>query len=127
MNHQLKSLIICTISALFFMFAIIFYRYTKANLVQVDAQIASINNSISQLSQVKPKIQALSAQIPLIHKIDLNVRTNFDISLSENSLQKLIAQIDNLYKSNTVIVNNATISAQNNTLNCTMSGFKVGL
>ncbi len=127
MSHQLKSLIICTISALFFVFAIIFYRYTKANLAQIDAQIASTSNSINELSQVKPKIQALSAQIPLIHKIDLNVRTNFNIFLSENNLQKLIAQIDNLYKSNTVIVNNATISSQNNTLNCTISGFKAGL
>ncbi len=127
MTHQHKGLIICTISVLLMICAIIFYRYTKLNLTSTDTQIALIYNSNSLLNQVKLKIKELNTQVFLFGKINLNVRTNFDVVLSENSLQKLIAQIDNLYKSNTIIVNNAKISAQNNTLNCTISGLKVGL
>lgn len=127
MYHFKKGLFVVLLASIFATSSIVFYRYTAARLnVLNQAQIAFASYN-AKINTIKEKLDILKKDEALIQDVNTNVKTNFKISLLSSSLRQLINQISSLYSSGIVVVKDAKIQSANNTLNCTIEGFKLGL
>ncbi|OSS42115.1 hypothetical protein DESAMIL20_1668 [Desulfurella amilsii] len=127
MYHFKKGLLVVLIASFFASFSIIFYRYTVVKLNMLNQSQVSLLSCNAKINTIRGKLNILKKDESLVHSIDTNVKTNFKINLSSNSLKELIGQIDSLYGSGIVVVKNAKVQSGNNTLNCTIEGIKIGL
>lgn len=127
MYHLKKSLIVVFVSSVFLMSAIVFYRYTqveRALLNQAQNTLAAYN---AKLVLLKEKTKILKKDEVIVKNLNTKVVTNFRVSLNSSSFKQLIDEINNLYGSGIIVVKNAKIQSSNNTLNCTIDGFRLGL
>ncbi|HEX13202.1 MULTISPECIES: hypothetical protein [Desulfurella] len=127
MYYLKKALLSVFIVSVFSSFSIIFYRYTLAKLNILNQAMSTLSSYQNKISTVKQKLSVLKRDESIIKGIDTKLKTNFKINLSENSLIKLVEDIDSLYSSGMVVIKDAKIQSSNGTLNCTIEGFRWGL
>ena len=127
MYYLKKALLSVFIVSVFSSFSIIFYRYTLVKLNMLNQAISTLVSYQNKISAVKQKLSILRHDENTIKGIDTKLKTNFKVSLSQNSLSKLVRDIDSLYGSGIVVIKNAKIQSSNGTLNCTIEGFRWGL
>lgn len=127
MLHFKKSLLIALISSIFLVSAIVFYRYTSIELALLNQTQSMLANYNTKIVLLKEKLRILKKDEAIVKNINTKVVTHFKISLSSSSFKQLINDINNLYGSGILVVKNAKIESSNNTLNCTVDGFRLGL
>lgn len=127
MHHFKKSLLIVFISSVFLMSAIVFYRYTSAELALLNQSQNTLDGYNAKIVLLKEKAKILSKDEAIVKNLNTKVVTHFKVSLSSSSFKQLINDINNLYGSGILVVKNAKIESSNNTLNCNIDGFRLGL
>jgi hypothetical protein len=127
MYHFKKGLLIVLIVSIFATFSIVFYRYTVSKLNILNQTQTALLSCNAKLRTINGKLDILKKDESIVRNVNTNIKTNFKINLSSSSLRELVDQINSLYGSGIVVVKDAKIQSANNTLNCTIDGYKLGL
>ncbi len=127
MYHFKKSFLIVLFVSLFCALSIGFYRYTVLKKKELKKALFALSSYQSRIQSVKQKLSIIKQDESVVKNINQNLKTNFKINLTESSLKSLIYNIDAIYGSGLVVVKNAKIQSGNDTLNCTIEGFRWGL